>query len=266
MSKLRAEDAELRLQRENGRDFLEVLARSIKVIEALGQPPGSGTLSDLARETNISKPSVRRILHTLCELGYAENSGRSFSLTPKIMRLATSYLGRNGNSRTLQAACDNVASKTGHSCLVGVLDGQDVLVVAYTIPRQLMAPSLGVGAKMPAFCTAAGRILLGQLSDQEFERFLADLVPVPQTEFTITDKARIRREVQDARTAGFSVMENEFALGWKTVAYPVYKHDGSIFGTISLNCKNTPPLSEQDFEFLAAICRDEAAQLRFTLA
>jgi IclR family pca regulon transcriptional regulator len=261
MTKLRAEDVERRLQAGQGKDYLEVLARSIRVIESLGATTNAPTLSDLARATDLPKPSVRRILHTLCALGYAETSGRTFSLTPKVMRLATSYLGRNGNSRVLQAACDRLARETGQSCLVGVLDGEHVLVVAYTMPKDLLAPSLGVGALLPAFCTAAGRILLGQLPDPELDAYLKGLDPVPQTELTITDKKVIRAEIMRARQADRSVMENEYTMGWKTIAYPLKRHDGSLFGTISLNCKNFPPIPDDDFARLAEMCRAQAEAL-----
>ena len=126
MTRLRAADAQKRLQSGHGRDFLEVLARSMHVIEVLGRGQHALTLSDVARAADLPKPSVRRVLHTLCSLGYAELAGRNFKLTPKIMRLATAYLGTGGNSRVLQSACDHLSQLTGQSCLAGVLDGEDV--------------------------------------------------------------------------------------------------------------------------------------------
>lgn len=244
-----------------GPDFLEVLSRSLKVIETMGDHREPFTISDLARATGLPKPSVRRILHTLCALGYADNAGRSFRLTPKIMRFATSFLSGGGYSQVLQPACEELSQQTGQSCLVGVLDGNDVLVVAYTMPQQLMSRSLGVGVRFPAYCTAAGRILMGQKSDADIDGYLAALKPVAQTEATVISKAKIKAEILATRERGYSVMEDEFVMGWRTVAFPLLRHDGSAFGTLNLNCKKSAALTGEKFIRFTNLCRQKANSL-----
>ncbi|GGI27708.1 MULTISPECIES: IclR family transcriptional regulator domain-containing protein [Bradyrhizobium] len=265
MTKLRAEDTERRQAAGRGPDFLEVLSRSLSVIETLGNHREPPTISDLARATDLPKPSVRRILHTLTTLGYAETSGRTFRLTPKVVRFATSYLASGGHAQVLQPACEELSRITGQSCLVGVLDGAEVLVVAYTMPEQLMSRSLGVGTRFPAYCTAAGRVLLGQKTENELTSYLAKLKPVAQTEATQTDKAVIKSEIMAARKRGYSVMEDEFVMGWRTVAFPLYRHDGSIFGTLNLNCKKSPTLTNDEFDRFVGLCGRKAESLKSLL-
>lgn len=262
MTRLRKDDAERRLAEGRSKDFLEVLHRSIRVIEGMGSGGQALTLSDIAKLTHLPRPSVKRILHTLDELGYVTTVGRTFRLTPKIVSLATSYLGASGNSRIVQSTCDELSDLTGQSCLAGVLEDQDVLVVAYSISKQLMAPFLGVGVRFPAFCTAAGRILLGELSDAELDDFLKRLAPSAQTEATVLDKSRIKEAILSAREQGFSEMEDEYVAGWRTIAYPVRRHDNSLFGALSLNCKKTPSLTDEEFRRFAVICADKAAALK----
>src|SRR4030095_9315817 len=92
MARLRAEDAEKRAASGHGPDLLEAFARGLRVIGALGREKKHMTLSAVARATDLPKPSVRRALYTLTCLGLAENDGRSFHLTPRIMELASAYL------------------------------------------------------------------------------------------------------------------------------------------------------------------------------
>jgi IclR family transcriptional regulator, pca regulon regulatory protein len=265
MTKLRAEDAEKRQAAGHGPDVLEVLSRSLKVIETLGDHQEALTISDLARATDLPKPSVRRILHTLCALGYAETAGRTFRLTPKVVRFATSFLTSGGHAQVLQPACEELSRITGQSCLVGVLDGEEVLVVAYTMPQQLMARTLGVGVRFPAYCTAAGRVLLGLKPESELADYLATLKPVAQTEATVTAKSVIRKEILAARERGYSVMEDEFVMGWRTVAFPLHRHDGSVFGTLNLNCKKSPTLTDAEFARFVELCRRKAESLKSLL-
>src|SRR5712675_24658 len=90
MARLRAEDAERRQASGYGPDFLEAFARGLRVIGAFGREKSHMTLSDVARATDLPKPSVRRALYTLTCLGLAESDGRTFRLTPRIMELASS--------------------------------------------------------------------------------------------------------------------------------------------------------------------------------
>ena len=80
MARLRAEDAEKRAASGFGPDFLEAFARGLRVIAAFGREKKHMTLSDVARATDLPKPSVRRALYTLTCLGMAASDGRTFRL------------------------------------------------------------------------------------------------------------------------------------------------------------------------------------------
>src|SRR5260370_20120158 len=93
MARLREQDAKKRAASGYGPDFLEAFARGLRVISAFGRERTHMTLSDVARATDLPKPSVRRALYTLTCLGLAASDGRTFRLTPRIMELASAYLG-----------------------------------------------------------------------------------------------------------------------------------------------------------------------------
>lgn len=260
MPRLREEDTLRRHESGHGPNFLEALARSIRVIEAMGSGREALSLSDLARLTQLPKPSVGRILHTLCALGYAESVGRTFRLTPKVVRLATSFLGAGGNSRVLQEACDKLSAETLQSSFVAVLDGHEILTVAYAMPKQLLAPFRGVGARLPAVYTAAGRLLLSALPEQELESFLfaEEVTSLVTSE---ADLLRIRAEIANARQAGFSSSDDEYIIGWRTIAYPLHRHDGQLFGALSLNCRKSAEFGPAEFDLAARACALAAQQL-----
>ena len=67
--------------------FLEAFARGLRVIRAFDKQRSAMTLSDVARATDLPKPSVRGALYTLTCLGLATSDGRSFRMTPKVMEL-----------------------------------------------------------------------------------------------------------------------------------------------------------------------------------
>src|SRR2546429_6939911 len=133
MARRREQDARKRPPSAYGPDFLEAVARGLRVIPAYGRERKQLTLRDVARATVLPKPSVRRALYTLTCLGMAESDGRTFRLTPRIMKLASSYLGSNMVSTIVQPACERIGDRTEQSCFAAVLDGYDIVMIAHSL-------------------------------------------------------------------------------------------------------------------------------------
>src|SRR3954464_10590511 len=221
MARLRAADAERRAASGYGPDFLEAFARGLRVIGAFSQQRSRMTLSDVARATDLPKPSVRRALYTLTCLGLATSDGRTFRLTPKVMELASVYLGSNMISTVVQPACERLAEQTEQSCFAAVLDGHDIMVLAHSLHGRpdVLAPTIGL--RRPAFNTAAGRAILSQLPDEALEAWLDHLEPKEMTDFTVTDKKALRAEILHVRQQDYAVTAQELRRGFHAIAVPL---------------------------------------------
>ncbi|MCU4162266.1 helix-turn-helix domain-containing protein, partial [Acidiphilium sp. AL] len=192
MSKLRPQDAIRRAESARGPDFSEALARGLAVLTAIGAERRPMTLSDLARAIDLPRATVRRALFTLTHLGFVESDEKLFCLTPKVLTLAGAYLLSNPISTLLQPACDRLAVELGEAASCAVLVGEEVVMIAHASPQRLMATGAGVGFRLPAFCTALGRVLLAALPDPVLDHFLERLQPVRITPATIVDRAVLR--------------------------------------------------------------------------
>jgi IclR family pca regulon transcriptional regulator len=232
MARLREQDAKKRAASGYGPDFLEAFARGLRVIAAFGRERKQMTLSDVARATDLPKPSVRRALYTLTCLGMAESDGRSFRLTPKIMELASAYLGSNLISTVVQPACERIGDRTEHSCFAAVLDGYDIVMIAHSLHGRpdVLAPTIGI--RRPAFNTAAGRVILSQLPDQALDAWLDKLEPKEMTKFTVTDKKALKAEIRHVRKQGYAVTAQELRRGYHAVAVPLRRHDGATIAAV----------------------------------
>ena len=227
MARLRAADAERRMASGHGPDFLEAFARGLRVIGAFNRERSQMTLSDVARATDLPKPSVRRALYTLTCLGLAASDGRTFRLTPKIMELASAYLGSNMVSTIVQPACERISELTEQSCFAAVLDGYDIMMIAHSLHGRpdVLAPTIGL--RRPAFNTAAGRVILSQLPDETLDTWLENLEPKVMTSFTVTDKTALHSEIMQVRKQGYAVTAQEMRRGFHAVAVPLRRFDGA---------------------------------------
>ena len=175
MPKLDAKDAAARASNPLGRDFSEALFRGLQIITAFGPSTQSMTLSDVARQVDLPRATVRRSLLTLAHLGYVKEEGRLFSLTPQVLQLAAAYLGASHASTILQPCCERLAAEYGDTFSVAVLDGESAVMIAYATPRRMYMDAPGIGLRLPAYCSAVGRVLLAALPDLQRESFLEQI-------------------------------------------------------------------------------------------
>lgn len=237
MSRLRPQDAEARAQRALGADFSEALARGLGVIGAFDEQRRQMTLSDVARAVDLPRATVRRALATLVALGYVEADGRLFRLTPRILKLAIAYLSSDPVPAILQPVCERLCRQVGASCSVAVRDGEEAVMIARAVPARPASVGLGVGYRLPVFCSALGRVLASALPDAELDAFLAQLKPVRFTRQTVVSKHEIRRLILDVRKKGYALADQEAEIGIRSIAVPLVRFDGKAVAALNIGAQ-----------------------------
>ncbi len=237
MSRLRQEDADRRRAAGFGPDHSEALARGLQILVAFNDSRRSQSLSELAAVVGLPKATARRALLTLVALGYVAAEGRQFRLTPRVLRLATAYLTSNAVSVLLQPACDRIARAVGESCTSAVLEGDEVVMIARALPAQLVPAGVGIGYRLPAYCSALGRILLAELPDDALAAYLERTPLVALTPHTLTDRDAVRRAVVAARNDGFCFVDQEAEHGFRSIAVPLRKFDGTLVAALNIGAR-----------------------------
>lgn len=234
MPRIRRSPAEQEFADAAGTEFLEALARGLKVIEAFGRDRRWLTLSDVARLVDLPRASVRRTLTTLVKLGYAEVDDRLFRLTPRILTLAGAYLSSNAISDIVQPALERLSDELGEACSAAVLDGADIVMIAHASPNRMLPVSAQVGFRLPALSTSLGRILLAALSDEQVDELLARAKLAKLTPVTVTDKDELRRAIMKARADGFSLVDQEAESGFRSISVPLKRRDGRTVAALNV--------------------------------
>jgi IclR family transcriptional regulator, pca regulon regulatory protein len=234
MPTLKRSASEQRLMEASGPDFLEALARGLRVLETFNQDRKRLTLSDISKLVDLPRASVRRTLHTLVQLGYAEVDDRLFRLTPRVLMLARAYLLSNAVSDILQPALERLSKEVDESCSAAVLDGEDIMMIAHASPKRVIPVSAQIGYRLPAAATALGRVLLAALDEREFDKFLSHVVPKKITKSTIVDKKELRKAILKAREDGCALVDQEVEIGFRSIAVPLRKLDGRIIAALNI--------------------------------
>jgi len=214
-------------------DHVQSLQRGLAVIRVFDAEHAALTLSQVAVRAEFARAVARRLLMTLEYLGYVRRQGRQFSLTPRILELGFSYLSCLPVATLAQPFMEQVAREIDESCSLAVLDAQDIVYVQRVAVRKVMTITLGIGARLPAFCTSMGRVLLAGLAEEDLESRLRALRPQAWTRFTLTDKADLRTAVERARAHGYTYVEQELQEGLCSVAVPVRDERGNTVAALN---------------------------------
>lgn len=217
----------------NSPNHVQSLQRGLAVIRVFDAEHAALTLSQVAARAGVARAVARRLLMTLEYLGYVTRQGRQFSLTARILELGFTYLSSLTVATLAQPFMEQVAHAIDESCSLAVLDAYDIVYVQRVAVRKVMSITLGIGARLPAFCTSMGRVLLAGLAEDELERWLRGLRPQAWTRFTLTDKPQLRTVLERARAHGYIYVEQELQEGLCSVAVPVRDDRGKTIAALN---------------------------------
>ena len=100
-------------------------------------------------------------------------------------------------------------------------------------PQSIRLKSL-VGSKLPAYCTAIGKVLLAHMDERDLDTYLRSVELIPQTPNTVTDPYKLRKHLREIRDRGYSFDNKEFETEVQSVAGPIRDHTGKVIAGISL--------------------------------
>lgn len=265
MPRMTRSEAEQAQADRHGPDFLDVLARGLRVLAVFDEERRPLTLSEVAERVDIPRASARRALITLAALGFVAVEGRLFRLTPKVLTLARAYLTSNPVAAVMRPIVERVSAALGEACSAAVLDGDDVVFVARATPTRIVTVGLEIGYRLPAYATAVGRVLLAGLAPAARDAYLARVAPVRLTERTLVDRADLARAVAEAARTGISVVDGEAERGFCSVAAPVLDARGRPVCAIHLGLHGEAGASAERLAPLIVALRDAAAEARTML-
>jgi IclR family pca regulon transcriptional regulator len=224
-------------------NFMTSLARGLIVIQAFTQQSPQMTISQLSVKTGLSRAAVRRCLYTLTKLGFAgAEDGSRYSLRPRMLTLSHTYTTSNTLATAAQPILERMSASLHESFSVATLDGEDIVYIARTQVSRVMAVDLHIGSRLPAYCTSMGRVLLAYLPTEQLEQYLSKATLTPHTTRTITTVEKLRLALRNVRRNGYALVDQEYEVGLRSLAVPVYAASGRVVATLNLS-GNAPRLS-----------------------
>jgi IclR family pca regulon transcriptional regulator len=223
-------------RRDDSPDFIEAIARGLDVIRCFGPGQPALSLAAVAAASGLPRPTARRILLTLEQLGYARQAGSGgFELTPRVLDLGMSYVLSHGLWDVARPHMEALVTQTRESVSIGQLDGSDIIYVARVAVPKIVTLAVTVGTRFPALATSLGKVLLAALPPDESERAVAEPSRsgvTPRWQPGPAERAAALREV---RARGWALTDEQLAPGIRSVAVPLRDGEGRVIAALNVN-------------------------------
>ncbi len=217
------------------RDFSTSLARGLRVIAAFDRDNDAMTLTEVARRSDMTRAAARRYLLTLCELGYVAGDGKYFRLTPRVLQLGFAFLTSMHLWERAQPFMEQLTEQVNESCSISVLEGDDIVYVARVPTKRIMSVALGIGSRLPAYCTSMGRVLLADLKPAELDAYFGRAQFLLLTPHTLTEPAALRSKLAEIRQNGFALVDQELEIGLRSIAVPIRNRTGRMLAAMNVS-------------------------------
>ena len=251
---------------EESPDYVQSLARGLDVLRSFNSESASMSLSEVSERTGLARAAARRSLLTLHHLGYVGQKGRQFFLTPKVLDLGFGYLSSLNLPELAMPWMERLVQKVHESTSMSVLDGFDIVYVARVPVKRVMTISLGVGARLPAFVSSMGRILLGGLPDLELDRWIAAAPLKAHTSHTIFEPAPLKAEILKARKLGYSMVVQELEMGLCALAVPIRDRNGKVIAALNVGMQNQAGIKTHALEVVLPALKETQAAIEHATA
>jgi IclR family pca regulon transcriptional regulator len=216
-------------------NFMTSLARGLAVIQAFSQRRHHLTISQVSTSTGLSRAAVRRCLYTLAKLGFARSDdNRHFFLRPRILALGHAYISSMPLATAAQPVLEHISHLLHESCSIATLDGVDIVYIARANVTRIMSIDLGVGSRLPAFCTSMGRAILANLPPEELEAYLARAQFKRYTERTIITASKLMQALRQVQRDGYSIIDQELEHGLRSMAVPIQSPSGKVVAALNI--------------------------------
>jgi DNA-binding IclR family transcriptional regulator len=232
---------------------VRAVERALQILGCFDDEHPERGVSEIAQEVNLHKATTHRIVTTLVNYGFLERAtdGQKYRLGLELTALGLKVLRRMDLRREALPSMRMLVERWDEACDLSVFDQGKVFYIEVIQGSHALTIVATAGQRLPAHSTASGKIFLAHLPTSELEDFLNGPL-VAYTGKTLTSPEKIRQQLAEIRTQGYSVDDQETEVGIRAVAAPIRDQTGKVVAAMSMPC----PSSRLTIDRVPEIARD----------
>lgn len=215
---------------------LGVMGKAFSILELIATARQPMPIAEIVRVTGLTKPTAHRITSVLSEMGFIERDAarRGYTEGPRLIELSLNTMSSAAPRSLRHAVLRSLSETVGETCNFGVLSGPEVIYLDRVEATWPLGLRFEAGSRVPAHCTALGKLLIGQLSPRE-RRDIINTMPLTRyTSRTLTTRSALVEAVDAIRDTEVGIDDGEFIEGVVCVSVPVKTSEGRVIGGIAV--------------------------------
>lgn len=216
-------------------NLVQSVDRALSILEFLAENPKGAGITEISKSTGLSKATVHRLISTLKgrEFVYQSPNTEDYALGYKMLYLSNSVSSNIDIFKVSRPIIRKFADAVDATVHMSVLDDTKTNIIYIdkiepTSSNKTFIMSSKVGKKAPCYCTAAGKLLLSQYSDNKIKEIMKDEQYQIYTDKTIKNIDEFLEEIHRVREQGYALDKHEYDNGIICISIPIYGANGTI--------------------------------------
>ena len=232
------------------REQISSILRALQILECFTDNKTEWTLKALVKQLDMPTTTVFRQVSTLTAQQYLiqDPVRKSYQVGPRLMLLATSILSQSDLRRLARPELENLSDIVQETINLSVLLERDIFYLDKVETRRSIVCNTRIGSRAPAYATSCGKAIMASRSEEEIDCFCLwmEREAQPLTERTITNSARMRKELAEARIKGYAMDDGEIETGLICYGAPVYDMNQKVVAAVSVSGPEYRMRAEQE--------------------
>jgi DNA-binding IclR family transcriptional regulator len=212
------------------------LERLTDLLRALKRFPHGATTATLARATGLAPATTGRLLATLHDAEFVTRGERGWMIGAELTRIAARADPHRALRERARPVLEELAATVRESAMLAIpRPGPQIEILAQADGPHLLGLTNWVGRPVDMHASAAGKLVLAELSDNELAVWIRRERPRRLTPHTLTTHAQLTAEIARVREQGWATLDQESEIGLGSIARPVRDHNGTLTAIIGFS-------------------------------
>jgi len=218
-------------------NIVQSLERALNILEELSDAEINMGITELSKNLDLSKSTVHRLLNTLMFKGYVDQDleSKAYKLGIKLFELGSKVINSLEISKLAKPYLVKLMEETHEVVHLVIRDGNEGVYIDKVESDQPIKMYSQLGKRVPLYCSAAGKVLICNLSESQINDIYQNSKLVAYTENTITDLNTLITQLKNARKDGYAIDNEELAKDVRCIAAPILNFSGQVVAAISIS-------------------------------
>ncbi len=217
--------------------IIQAVSHALDLLEQFHDDVDELGVTELSKRLKLHKNNVFRLLATLESRGYIEQNKvtENYRLSLKSLELGQTFIKQLGLLRQAQPILQRMVEECDETTYVAIFKEGHVVYLDVVETDLTVRVVSRVGSRMPAHCTAAGKVHLAFMTEEEIDSLYPDPQLKTYTPNTIADRDALKKEIKKVAEQGYAIDNEELDPGVRCVAGPIRDYTRRIVGALSVS-------------------------------